>query len=258
MITYILFGGAPNVGISNFSHLMLKSTLLQPWEIPIDTPSPWNLRGESTPCFLVANWGPTGCVSTLDFDASPKLNLPANIFVKYLNYNNLANWLPGSHLSLVLPPKQGLFQSKQWTFGFQVCIPGTQEAPPFHWPKSLPDWMIPDWKGVICGDRNMGCGGNHQFPATSHVPSGKQTGDVKPSRKPTYAILGSFYQNHRLKHTLECDILIPRRIIPNTIISAKNSTRNDVPRCSRWHRFSMCVCVCACNQTNKNQLETIV
>lgn len=153
------------------------------------------------------------------------------------------------------PLKKGPFQSKQWTFGFQVCIPGTQEAPPFHWPKSLPDWMIPDWKGVICGDRNMGCGGNHQFPATSHVPSGKQTGDVKPSRKPTYAILGSFYQNHRLKHTLECDILIPRRIIPNTIISAKNSTRNDVPRCSRWHRFSMCVCVRATKPTRINSKQ---
>ena len=52
MIAYILFGGVPNVGISNFSHLMLKSTLLQSWEITIDTPSPWNLRGESTPCFF--------------------------------------------------------------------------------------------------------------------------------------------------------------------------------------------------------------
>ena len=29
-------------------------------------------------------------------------------------------YLPGTHLSFVLPPKEGLFQSKQGTFGFQV------------------------------------------------------------------------------------------------------------------------------------------
>ena len=31
-------------------------------------------------------------------------------------------YVPGTHLSFVLPLKEGLFQSKQGTFGFQVCI----------------------------------------------------------------------------------------------------------------------------------------
>ena len=31
-------------------------------------------------------------------------------------------YIPGTHLSFVLPPKEGLFQSKQGTFGFQVYI----------------------------------------------------------------------------------------------------------------------------------------
>ena len=31
-------------------------------------------------------------------------------------------YIPGTHLSFVFPPKQGLFQSKQGTFGFQVYI----------------------------------------------------------------------------------------------------------------------------------------
>ena len=32
--------------------------------------------------------------------------------------------IPGTHLSFVFPPKQGLFQSKQGTFGFQVLVTG--------------------------------------------------------------------------------------------------------------------------------------
>ena len=31
-------------------------------------------------------------------------------------------YIPGTHLSVVLPPKGGLFQSKQRTFGFHVYV----------------------------------------------------------------------------------------------------------------------------------------
>ena len=34
----------------------------------------------------------------------------------------MAIYIPGSHLSFVLPLKEGLFQLKQWTFGFQVYM----------------------------------------------------------------------------------------------------------------------------------------
>ena len=48
------------------------------------------------------------------------------IALKYFfNVYNTAVWyiyIPGTHLSFVLPPKKGLFQSKQGTFGFEVYI----------------------------------------------------------------------------------------------------------------------------------------
>ena len=37
-------------------------------------------------------------------------------------------YVPGTHLSFVFPPKQGLFQSKQGTFGFQVYIPAPSKG----------------------------------------------------------------------------------------------------------------------------------
>ena len=37
-------------------------------------------------------------------------------------YIFIFTYIPGTHLSFVFPPKQGLFQSKQGTFGFQVYI----------------------------------------------------------------------------------------------------------------------------------------
>ena len=40
------------------------------------------------------------------------------LFICINNYK----YTPRTHLSFVLPPKQGLFQSKQGTFGFQVYI----------------------------------------------------------------------------------------------------------------------------------------
>ncbi len=38
----------------------------------------------------------------------------------YIYIYNIYIYIPGTHLSVVLPPKEGLLQSKQGTFGFQV------------------------------------------------------------------------------------------------------------------------------------------
>ena len=40
----------------------------------------------------------------------------------YFKKKNIYIYIPGTHLSFVLAPKQGLFQSKQGSFGFQVYI----------------------------------------------------------------------------------------------------------------------------------------
>ena len=48
-----------------------------------------------------------GAIAETDFHRYPKV------------YNA---YVPGTHLSFVLPPKEGIFQLKQGTFGFQVYI----------------------------------------------------------------------------------------------------------------------------------------
>ena len=39
-----------------------------------------------------------------------------------INVNEVYAHIPGTHLSFVLPPNEGPFQSKQGSFGFQVIV----------------------------------------------------------------------------------------------------------------------------------------
>jgi len=79
-------------------------------------------------------------------------------------------YIPGTHLSFVLPPKQGLFQSKQGTFGFQVfmrlyhhsgviCCHFGNLRIQFHDPFDLP---------TAFSDASITSGRNTPFPTGAH------------------------------------------------------------------------------------------
>ena len=56
----------------------------------------------------------------------------------FLAWCMICIYIPGTHLSIVLPPKEGLFQifqSKQGTFGFQVNTGVSKN-------RGTPKWMV--------------------------------------------------------------------------------------------------------------------
>ena len=64
------------------------------------------------------------------------------IYIWLISTHRFNVYIPGTHLSFVLPPKQGFFQSKHGTFGFQVLCIASFASNPSHWVA----WLGFPWK----------------------------------------------------------------------------------------------------------------